>query len=481
MITVVGLGPGCYDLLTLRAARILESAPQVFLRTAQHPTVVSLPESVRWVAFDDVYKQAPDFEAVYDTIVARLLELAAKGEAVVYAVPGDPSLGEATVRRLIERAASERQEVRLIPGVSFLSAALAAGPGSASGHLQIMDALAPVELNPLLPAVVYQLHDRRVASSVKLELLRLYPPDHRVSVVQGGDASQTARGLALAELDRKMDFDHLTSLYVPPLAPERAISSPFGLRAIVHRLRAPGGCPWDRAQTPASLVRYVLEEAYEVADAIREGDPHGLREELGDLLLQVYLQAEIAEESGDFDLTNVIRGISEKLISRHPHVFAGVEVANAEEVERNWERLKQAEKGEAPSALDAIPRSMPALARAQEIQRKLSKANFEFPDRKGVLGKLDEELAEIREAVGDAQRLESELGDVLFMLAKLATDAGLDAEAALRGTIQRVISRYRYVERCAAQRGSSVSALGLDTLIELWEQAKETERSGNPS
>jgi MazG family protein len=255
--------------------------------------------------------------------------------------------------------------------------------------------------------------------------------------------------------------------------PAKRTGSPYGLRRLVQRLRAPGGCPWDREQTPASLVRYVLEEAYEVADAIEAGDPRALREELGDLLLQVYLQAEIAEEKGQFDLNDVIRSISEKLIRRHPHVFAGLAVRDAAEVERNWERLKRAEKEHQPATLEGVPRSMPALAQAQEVQRRLTQAGFDWPDRRGSLAKLDEELGELRASLDDRRTLEGELGDVLFMLAKLATDAGVDAETALRGTIRRVGDRFHRVEELAAARSTTVDALGPDAQLELWKRAKQ--------
>jgi tetrapyrrole methylase family protein/MazG family protein len=258
-----------------------------------------------------------------------------------------------------------------------------------------------------------------------------------------------------------------------PPAPDKPTGSPLGLRRIVHRLRAPGGCPWDRDQTPASLVRYVLEEAYEVADAIEASDPVALREELGDLLLQVYLQAEIAEENGYFDLTDVIRCLSEKLIRRHPHVFAGLRIGDAQAVELNWERLKLAEKGQPASVLDRIPRSLPALARSQEVQRRLAQAGFDWPNGDGAWAKLDEELAELREARGDSRAMAGELGDVLFMLAKLATDVGLDAEAALRACNQRVAQRFRHLEQTALARGTTVEALGQPTQLQLWNDAKQ--------
>lgn len=347
---------------------------------------------------------------------------------------------------------------------------------SLHGHLQLVDARDPVELNPLVPALLHHVAGPGVIPQLMSRLLRVYPSDHAATLFcdAGGDRT---RDIELARLDPETADEKIVALYLPPLSPENATSSPFGLRAIVHRLRAPGGCPWDRKQTPASLVPFMLEEAYEATDAIEDGDREAIREELGDVLLQVYLQSEIAEESGDFDLNDVFRSISEKLVRRHPHVFAGLQVGSAEQVEINWERLKLSEKGRSPSLVDNIPRSLPALARAQEVQRSLAGAGFDWPSKQGAWDKLEEELAELRGARSDAGALAAELGDVLFMLAKLATDAGLDAESTLRRSIQRVSARMRFVEQAAAARGADIKALSLEELVGFWEQAKQAEHA----
>lgn len=347
-------------------------------------------------------------------------------------------------------------------------------PPPSRGHLQLIDAREPVEVNPLIPLTLHHLSDQSVGD-VRRWLLRLYPA-HHPATLRRGDGS--TRQISVGELDRQTSLGSETMLDVPPLSPEEAAGSPFVLRGIVHRLRAPGGCPWDRKQTPRSLARFVLEEAYEVVEAIEAGDPAALREELGDLLLQVYLQAEIAEESGDFDIGDVIRGLVGKLIRRHPHVFRDVEVAGAEEVERNWESLKRAEKGAERSILDDLPRHRPALARAQEMQRRLIQAGFDWPDRRSVLAKLAEELHELSAALDDPAALSGELGDALFMLARLATDAGIDAETALSGALERIRSRFSYVEQQARTRGLPLRALPVDELLRLWEEAKTRERAG---
>ena len=337
-----------------------------------------------------------------------------------------------------------------------------------NGALQLMAAEAPFEPNPIVPTLVYGLDG--VAWEPLLATLRLaLSPSDRAWLLQAGAPPRQATVGALTEAAPAAD-----ALYLPALAPEAAERSLQGLRQIVHRLRAPGGCPWDREQTHESLIRYVLEEAYEVADAIRHQGPAELAEELGDLLLQVFLQAEVAEEAGQFSLNDVVERISAKLIRRHPHVFGDVSVANATEVEWNWEQLKSAEKGERASVLDGIPRSLPALMAAQEIQKRLKKVGFDWPDHRGVDQKLSEELAELRDAPSPVAAA-AELGDVLFILARIGLDAGSDAEEALRGTNSRVTERFRFVEARVRERGKQLEDVSIAELLRLWDEAKAAE------
>ena len=357
------------------------------------------------------------------------------------------------------------------------SALLAAAETLGAGTVQIVEAGAPAALNPLAPVLVYGVSGRTGPDLLE-RLRRLYSPEHPIRLLTADSSSPATAPLGQLS---SADLDRAEGLWIDPSAPELAPASPHSLRAIVHRLRAPGGCPWDRQQTPASLARFVLEEAYEVVDAIETEGAAELRDELGDLLLQVYLQSELAEEQGAFDFDDVAGAISAKLVRRHPHVFADWQVSGAGEVELNWEQLKQQERGGPAPLLAGIPRAMPALSRAQELQRKLKRAGFDWPDRAGVLVKLDEELAELRASLDTPSALEGELGDVLFMLARLAGDAGLEAERALEGTIRRVAARFEYVEQALAARGQTFTDLPLDEVLELWQRAKSTEAASDPA
>ena len=344
-----------------------------------------------------------------------------------------------------------------------------------SGALQLMTPLGAFEANPLVPLLVTDLGDAAGRADLGAMLRRIYPAGHPVMLLFSDAAPRPSTlGAALgedAEVSAIGEGCAAAGIYVAPLAADAAERSLQGLRQLVHRLRAPGGCPWDGKQTPDSLTNYVIEEAYEVVDAIRAGMPHDVAEELGDLMLQVYLQAEIAEEAGDFTLNDVVEGLSRKLVRRHPHVFGDVQIAGASDVEANWDALKQAEKSERVSALDGVPRSLPALLMAQEIQKRLIKAGFDWPDRHGPEEKLAEELAELRAAETPDEVL-AELGDVMFMLARLGLDRGANAEDGLRATIARVEHRYRHVEATLRERGLTPRDVQIDELQALWDDAK---------
>ena len=242
---------------------------------------------------------------------------------------------------------------------------------------------------------------------------------------------------------------------------------------VIARLRGPDGCPWDRKQTHLSLRATFLQECYEVLDALDSGDAAALREELGDLLLHVVLQAQIAAEAGEFEIGNVIEGIARKLVHRHPHVFGTAEVRDAEEVARNWEGLKRAEKGTPYSMLDSVPREMPALSYSQEVQHRVAQVGFDWEDDDGVIDKLAEEVREFRKAEGQERR-EEEFGDLLFTLVNVARRQDVDLEASLRGANQKFYRRFARMEEVCRQRGVSIGDLSFDEQNALWEEAKRS-------
>jgi tetrapyrrole methylase family protein/MazG family protein len=339
--------------------------------------------------------------------------------------------------------------------------------------LSVMRATAPLE-GAVAPLPGRHAPNDQAALAV---LARLYPAEHVVGRI-GVPEATTVGALSPAEL--------AGALYLGPVAPELAPASPWALPWIAARLRRPDGCPWDREQTHVTLKKHLLEEAYEVYDAIGDVASPELAGELGDLLLQIVLHAQLAAEAGVFDMTDVQTAIGRKIVRRHPHVFGDARVNTAGDVNRQWEQIKRAEREEAAdgasepaevrSALDGIPRSMPALAAAQEMQERAAHLGYDWPDIVGVIDKVHEELAELAAAATEQERRE-EVGDLLLVVSNLARRHGVDAEDALRAASEKFRARFRRVERMASERNVQLRDLGLAELDALWDAAKVEERA----
>jgi tetrapyrrole methylase family protein/MazG family protein len=478
-ITIVGLGPGDVRHLTREAWEVLEGAQEVWLRTERHPTVAGLPPTLTVHSFDDLYEEVDDFSRVYGIIAERILQLGQRPQGVVYAVPGHPLVGEATVGAILARIEQRAVSLRVVEGLSFVEPTLTALRIDALEGLQIFDAVELSRhhhppLNPDFPALVGQLYSRLLASDVKLTLMNQYPDEHEVVLVHAaGTPEQRVVRRLLYELDRADEATapvaHLTTLYIPPLADVAGFE---GLQETVAHLRAPDGCPWDREQTHESLRTGLLEEAYETVTAIDRGDTQALQEELGDLLLQVLLQTQIATEAGEFKMPDVIAGIDGKLKYRHPHVWGGRSVEGTLEVLHNWEELKREEKGRRSSLLDGVPGALPALQQADTYGQRVARVGFDWADVSGVAAKVREELAEL-ESAPTRERQEAELGDLLFAVANWARWLGVDPEAALRKANARFARRFRSLERAARECGFDIAELSIDELEALWQEAKE--------
>ncbi len=477
-ITIIGLGPGDPDHLTREAWDVLTSAREIYLRTARHPTVAGLPASLVQLSFDDIYEATADFAQVYETIANRVLDLGTRPEGVVYAVPGHPGVGEATVGLIRARAVECSLNVRLVPGLSFIEPTLFALGVDALPNLQIADALDLAArhhptFHPDAPVLVAQLYSPSLASDVKLTLMNQYPDDHEVTLVHAvSTPDERVERLRLFEMDRSPHTAHLTALFIPPLPQASAFES---FQETIAHLRAPNGCPWDREQTHQTLRTNLLEEAHEALAAIDADDLDAMREELGDLLLQVVLQSQIATEAGEFSMADVIAGIQAKLIRRHPHVFGDVQVSGVQEVLENWEKLKAAERnGDAKpdkGVLGTVPPGLPALAQADTYQRRAARVGFDWPDVSGVKAKVHEEIAEVEAAAPDER--EAEIGDLILAVVNWARWLEVDPESALRRANARFAARFSQVEAAARTQGRALHALSLEELDRLWEDAKK--------
>ncbi len=479
-LTVIGLGPGDPGAITREAWQILAEAGVVYLRTGHHPVAEELAAlGVGVTTFDDLYQASPTFAEVYGQIVAKLIEQAHRPQGVVYAVPGDPSVGESTVTELRRRAAEEDLPYRQVAGISFVEPTLALLGRDALDGLFVGDAIAlgarHVPPSPPDQAALWgQLHSRLLASDVKLTLLSLYPPDHAVALVRAaGSPRASLRWIPLAELDHGEEPDATTALYVPPLTRPASLEA---FQDVVARLRAPDGCPWDREQTHQSLRRHLLEEAYEVLAALDGDDAADLREELGDLLLQVVLQAQIAVEGDEFRLSDVLGDIQAKIVRRHPHVFGDAKVSGVDDVLHRWEELKESEREGVPGSgeLKGISGDLPALAQAHEMQDRAARIGFDWPEWGGVLDKLAEEIAELRSTSEGPDR-EGELGDLLFSIVNVARWLNVDPESALRVANARFRRRFEAMSRAARLAGRRLKEMSLEELDALWDRAKAQE------
>ncbi len=483
-LTIIGLGPGDADDITRRAWHLLETTPTVYLRTAQHPCVPHLPPIPNLHSFDALYETHDTFDGVYAAITKTVLQAAAS-EDIVYAVPGDPSVAESTVTRLRAAAADAAVPVTIVSGVSFIEPMCAALGLDALDGLQLVDALEVAAmhhppLNPAYPALLAQVYDPQVASDVKLVLMNQYPDDFPVALVHSAGANATVERVPLYEIDRSEHINHLTSLYVPAAGQHTSFES---FQQTIAHLRAPEGCPWDREQTHESLRPYLIEEAYEVLDALNQRDPDALKDELGDLLLQIVLHTQIATEYGEFAMTDVLHNVNQKMIRRHPHVWGVVNVNGADGVVANWDEIKKREKGipddAFTSVLDDVPGAFSAMMRANKYAKRASKAGFDYPDLHSVRDKIREELAEM-DATNTPQELLDEAGDLLFAAVDLLRYLKLDPEVALEAANAKFARRFRHVERRAWESGKPMRDYTIDELDVWWREAKALEKDERP-
>jgi tetrapyrrole methylase family protein/MazG family protein len=477
-ITLIGLGPGDSQQWTQAVAHVLGQAGEVYLRTGRHLSAADIAAQVR--TFDAWYDQKDNFEQVNQQVAAKIVQLGQRDEGVVYAVPGHPDIGEATVPLIRALAKTQQLEVVTLPGLSFIEPTLTALNLAGLHNLQIADAVQiAASYHPALEqdraALIANLHSQAVALGVKQALLNLYPADFQVTLVQAaGTKFERVWSCPLAQLENQPKLDMITTVYLPA---ETNYSSLSTFQEIIAHLRAPNGCPWDRAQTHQSLRPYLLEETYEVLEALDAGDSMALAEELGDLLLQILLHTQIATDQGEFKMGTVIEQISRKMLRRHPHVFGDVVIQGLGELYSNWEAIKQAEKAEkgqanAPvSALDGVPAGLPALAQAMAISKKAVQAGFEWDNIEGVLAKIVEEAGEVAEAA-EPEHLEAEIGDLLFCIVNLARWRKIDPESALRATNARFSRRFKIMEALAVAQGKTLSELTTAEMEALWKRAK---------
>lgn len=486
-ITIVGLGSGDVDQLTVGIFRKLEQAAKLFVRTKDHPALEALQAD--FVTFDDVYESKNSFPEVYAEIANRLLQAAVEGldtEEIIYAVPGHPMVAEKTVQILREQGQALNITVNVLGGESFLDEAFTRLGFDPIEGFQLLDAaqLNAQLLQPQLHTVIGQVYDTFTASDVKLSLMELYPDDFEVIVCHylGVQGKEIIERTPVYELDRTENYGNLSLIYVPRTEDEQIRNRTFArLHEIVAILRSPGGCPWDQEQTHQSLRQNFIEETYEVLETIDDDDPEHMQEELGDVLLQIMLHAQIEEETGAFTVYDVIESLNQKLIFRHPHVFGDREANDAQTALQNWDAMKVEEKklkgtlDVAASLLDGVPRDLPALLTAYKIQKKAAKVGFDWENIEGAFAKMDEEILELKEAVREghpALDQQLELGDVLFCAVNIARFIDADPEQSLALVNRKFKQRFQYIEQSLHTQGKDIRSMTLEELDQLWDEAK---------
>ena len=490
-ITVLGLGTGDENQLTLGSWRKLQAASKLYLRTEDHPMVSLLQDNgIAYQTFDSLYEAHGQFSDVYEAIADQLIAAVQEAkQEIIYAVPGHPMVAEYTVQLLRSRCPEEGIALELLGGESFLDQAFLRFGFDPIDGFQLLDAtsLDRYSLNPRLHTVIGQVYDDLTASDVKLSLMDLYPDDYTVYVghALGVAGQEQLHEVPLYELDRVEGYGNLSLVWVPRSEREELQRRTFGrLHEIVAILRSPEGCPWDREQTHASIRKNLIEETYEVLETIDDDDPVAMSEELGDLLLQIMLHSQMEEETGTFTVYDVIQGLNDKLIRRHPHVFGATKAEDAEAALVNWNEMKAEEKRkkgidtQQQSVLAGVPRDLPALMKAYKLQKKAAAVGFDWPQISEVVEKIEEELAELKEAMQEEapegpDHRRNELGDLLFSVVNLARFLQLDPEEALAGTNRKFVARFSYIEEQLRLKGASLEQTGLPEMEVLWQEAKK--------
>lgn len=504
-VVVVGLGPAGADLMLPAARDALARVPVRLARTARHPAVDDLRgQGLDIPAVDALYDAGTDLESVYASIVRTVVETAARAGEVAYAVPGNPAVAERTVELLREAGRRGEIELEVVPGLSFAELAWARlGVDPASGA-RLVDGhrFAVGAAGVAGPMLVTQCDSRLVLSDVKLALLEVLPPDHPVTALARlGLADERITTVALEEIDRgAVEPDHLTSIFVDT-GGGAAARETVRLLELAERLRGPGGCPWDAEQDHRSLTRHLLEEAYEVVDAVealppgagagpsrgrggeRGGplDPAGweaydaLAGELGDLLYQVVFHAVLAQEVGAFTFADVARGIHDKLVRRHPHVFGAVEAGTAGEVVRNWEQIKKQERA-SESVVDGIAPGLPALIHAHKLLRQagsigLAGAGAVPAGHEAARAALERAVAAVGSPDASSEAAAEAVGDLLAAAVSVARAFGVDGESALHAWSVRFAGRVRAVEARAAAEGVDLTTAAPEAVADLWRRA----------
>lgn len=472
-IQIIGLGTGSIDDLTLKAHKALNENIPTFARTERHPIIKMLKQKIQIECFDEFFEKYETFDEVYEKIADKIIELVKEHGKINYCTAGSPYYGEIVTKKLINEYKDEINII-IIDGMSFLDKCIKLSGYSDYKSLKVLDCLEADEFSFDISSfnIVTQVYDEEIASQLKLKLMETYPDD--ADILKVDVLEENVKKIPLFMLDQEKNYGFSTYFCILPIEiSKNSVYNVTNLCRIVKILRGPDGCPWDRKQTHESIRQHVIEEAYEVVDAIDNDDIDNLVEELGDLLFQVVFHAELGSEDGYFNFSEVVTNLCKKMYSRHPHVFGEIKARNAEEALESWESSKLKEKNLSTYTdnLKNVPKALSPLSRSYKIQKRAAEVGFDWPDAEGAVLKIKEELFEFIEEYknNDSTKMEEEFGDLLFALVNLARFVKINPDVALNKTINKFINRFEYIE---THSNKDLKQMTLEEMDELWEESK---------
>ncbi|NLB34165.1 MAG: nucleoside triphosphate pyrophosphohydrolase [Tissierellia bacterium] len=472
-IQIIGLGAGSADDLTVKAYKALSQKIPTFARTDRHPLVNELRKNMDIESFDKYFEEYEDFDEVYENMTLKLIELSKKYGKINYCTAGSPYYGDIVTKKLTNEYKSQINTI-IIDGMSFLDKCLKLSGFADYNNIKILDCLEADEFSFDVNSfnVITQVYDLEIASLLKIKLMEIYPEDVNTLIIDV--LEENVKKIPLFMLDQEKNYGFSTYFCILPIEiSKNRVYNVNNLLRIVKILRGPDGCPWDKKQTHHSIRQNVIEEAYEVVDAIDNDDVDNLVEELGDLLFQVIFHSELGSEEGYFNFNDVINKLCTKMYFRHPHVFGDVKADNAEEALASWENSKQKEKNLATYTdnLKNVPKALSTLSRSYKIQKRAAEVGFDWPDSDGAIEKIKEELQEFIEEYKNSniENMEEEFGDLLFALVNFARFEKINPDIDLNKTINKFIDRFEYIEKNSTK---DLKQMTLKEMDELWEESK---------
>lgn len=473
-IQIIGMGAGKVEDLTIKAYNALIENIPTYLRTEMHPIVKELREkNINIETFDEYFLKYESFDEVYDKITEKIVELSDIYGRINYCTAGSPFYGDIVTKKLISEY-KDKINIIIIDGMSFLDKCIKLSGYSDCKSIIILDSLEADEFsfdsNSL--NIITQVYDNEIASQIKIRLMEMYSDNTEVLKIDVLEANVKKIPLFLLDQEKKYGFS--TYFCIKPIEIfDNSVYNVNNLCRIIKLLRGPDGCPWDKKQTHESIRQCVIEEAYEVVDAIDNKDIDNLVEELGDLLFQVVFHAEIGSEDGYFNFKDIVTNVCNKMYSRHPHVFGDIKANNIDEALSSWELAKQKEKNinTYTENLKNVPKSLSPLSRSYKIQKRAADVGFDWPDERGAIAKIKEELFEFMEEYInlDFDKMEGEFGDLLFAMVNFARFMKINPDVALNRTINKFINRFEFIEKNASK---DLKHMTLEEMDELWEKSK---------